>query len=74
MSWNWCWPAGGWGCGPGSPGASAGSLVGRARFLGLWLQGLGVLKLVSVCWCVGPVPDMAGYAVWGVPKLASSHW
>lgn len=33
-------------------------------------MGLEFLDLVSVCWKVGPVPDMAGCEFWGVPKGA----
>ena len=42
MSWNWFWPAGVGGLGPGGPGASTGSLMGGSSSWGLWLQGTGV--------------------------------
>lgn len=45
------------GCGaPGSPGISAGPLVGGARLCSGWWWGLEVLYLVSACWWAGPVP------------------
>ena len=43
-----CWPASGWGQGPGSPGASAVSPVGRAKSWGHWLQGSGGLDLLAL--------------------------
>ena len=39
---------------------STGSLVGRAVSRGLWLQGLGITKLVSAHWWVGLCLGAAG--------------
>ena len=62
----------------GAPGASAGSLVGRA---GLWGwrgggggAGLRFLILMSACWWVGLLSHTTGCGFWSVPQLVLAHW